>query len=592
MAASALPVLPETAPFGSDQIALLNRVMADTTPEQRSWLSGFLAGVQSAAGTQAAAATSASPRRPLTILYATESGNAESVADEARKRAAKNGFAAKLVDMADTSPEEIAKADNLLVIASTWGEGDPPERATTFYQALMADDAPSFAGRRFAVLALGDSSYVNFCETGRRIDERLASLGAERVADRIDCDLDFEESSESWIDGAVGRLDELTRDAGTRGDVIHVDFHGAAAAYSKRNPFPAEITGHVNLNGSRSGKETIHLELSLAGSGLAYEPGDAIGFVPRNDPAMVEAVLRAAALDGDAAHEGATVAEALAGLYDITTLTRPVIAALAEATGEKRLADLAADPADYIEGRQIVDLLEAFPQTLAPDHLPTVFRKLPPRLYSVASSQKAHPDEAHLLVGVVRYASHSRDRTGVASGMVAERPKTGQTLPVYVKPNKYFRLPADSDRPVIMVGPGTGVAPFRGFLQERRATGAKGRNWLVFGDRTYTHDFLYQLDWQEFRKDGVLDRIDVAFSRDRPEKVYVQDRLWEQRAALFAWLEEGAHLYVCGDEKRMAKDVDAMLHRVVAEAGGMAEERAAAYVAALKQAGRYQRDVY
>lgn len=592
MAATALPVLPETAPFGSDQIALLNRVMADTTAEQRSWLSGFLAGVQSAAGPQAAAAPGASPRRPLTILYATESGNAESIADEAKKRAARNGFAARLVDMAETTPEEIAEAENLLVVASTWGEGDPPERATAFYRALMAEDAPRFTGRRFAVLALGDSSYVNFCETGRALDERLAALGGERVADRIDCDLDFEEPAGSWIEGAIARLDALTGDSGTHGDVIHVDFHGAAAAYSKRNPFPAEITEHVNLNGSRSDKETIHLELSLAGSGLTYEPGDAIGFVPRNDPEMVEAVLRAASLDGDAAHEAATVAEALASVYDITTLTRPVIAALAEVTGEKRLAALAEEPAGYIEGRQIVDLLEAFPHALEAAHLGAIFRKLPPRLYSVASSRKAHPDEAHLLVSAVRYATHGRDRTGVASCMVAERLRAGGTVPVYVKPNKYFRLPEDPGRPVIMVGPGTGVAPFRGFLQERRATGDRGRNWLVFGDRSYTHDFLYQLDWQDFRKDGLLDRIDVAFSRDRPEKVYVQHRLWEQRAALFAWLEEGAHFYVCGDEKRMAKDVDATLHKVVAEAGGMAEDRASDYVTALKQAGRYQRDVY
>lgn len=593
MSGSAVPVLPPSAPFGIEQITLLNRVMAETTAEQRSWLSGFLAGYETASAPAPPVPASRAPR-PLTILFATESGNAEGLAADARKTAAKRGFEGRVLDMADVTPQEVAAAENLLVIASTWGEGDPPERAAPFYAALMAAEAPRFKGTRFAVLALGDSSYVNFCATGRQIDTRLEELGGERVAERVECDLDFEAPAAGWIAGALRRLDDLTGGEGGSGHVIHVDFHAPAASYSKSHPFEAEITALVNLNSSRSDKETIHAELSLAGSGLTFEPGDSIGIVPENDPAMVEAILTAARVDGDARLGERTIADALAHEHDITFLTRPVVDAHARLTEDAGLRTLAAseDLPAYLEGRQIVDLLEDFPHALTAEQLTSILRKLPPRLYSVASSLKAHPDEAHLLIGVVRYESHGRPRKGVASTLVGERLKVGDRLKVCVKPNKYFGLPADPDRPVIMVGPGTGVAPFRAFLQERRAAGAAGRNWLFFGDRRYTHDFLYQLDWQELKKDGVLARIDVAFSRDRPQKVYVQHRMWERRRDLFAWLDDGAHLYVCGNERRMAKDVDATLHRIVADVSGRTPEHTAAYVADLRRHGRYQRDVY
>jgi sulfite reductase (NADPH) flavoprotein alpha-component len=587
---ASLPVLPQSAPFESEQIELLNHVMRQTSAEQRSWLSGFLSGYQAATSPAALEAAASPAKRPLTILFATESGNAEGLAADAKKVAAKQGFAAKILDMADAAPADLGKAENLLVIASTWGEGDPPERAASFYAALMAEDAPRLEGLRFSVLALGDSSYVNFCETGRRIDARLAELGAARIADRIDCDLAYEEPAASWTGGALARLDELTADQkGTGGSVIHVDFNAPASSWSKANPFEAEITELVNLNSSRSDKETIHLELSLEGSGLTYEPGDSLGILPENDAELVELILRAAGLEGDA-----SIRKALASGYDVTALTRPVVEAYARLTGDAALLDLAAsaDLASYLEGRQIIDLLEDYPHELSGEQLASILRKLPPRLYSIASSQKASPDEAHLLLCAVRYRTHGRVRKGVASTFVADRMKPGDRLKVYVKPNKYFRLPTDPSRPVIMIGPGTGVAPFRAFLQERQATSAGGQNWLFFGDRRYTHDFLYQLDWQELHKEGVLSRIDLAFSRDQPEKVYVQHRMWERRHDLFAWLEDGAHLYVCGDEKHMAKDVDATLHAIIADAGGRSREEAAAYVASLKRESRYQCDVY
>jgi sulfite reductase (NADPH) flavoprotein alpha-component len=593
---AALPLLPDTAPFAPEHIEALNAVMARTNAEQRQWLSGFLAGyhVATAGAHVAAPAALPRPRIPLTILYGTESGNAEGVGADLKKAAAKQGFAAKLVDMAEVSPADLADEANLLVVASTWGEGDPPERAAEFYGALMADDAPRFEGVRFAVLALGDSSYVNFCEAGRRIDARLEALGGERIAPRVDCDLDYEGAAAVWSESA---LEELARRAEPEpgpavrsGDIIHVDFAAAPASlHSKANPFPAEITESINLNGSRSTKETVHLELSLEGSGLAFAPGDSLGIVPENDPAMVDAVLRAAALGSDRA-----LRDQLASDFDITVLSRQVIEAYAALNPDPRLPELLANDAwrGYIEGRQILDLLEDFPAQLSGAHLTDMLRKLPPRLYSVASALEANPDEAHLLVGVVRYESHGRARSGVASGFVAERLQVGDRLKVYVKPNKNFRLPDDPDRPIVMIGPGTGVAPFRAFLQYRQATGATGRNWLFFGDRNFTHDFLYQLEWQEWLKEGVLSRLDVAFSRDQPEKIYVQQRLWERRAELFAWLEDGAHLYVCGDEKAMAKDVHAMLAAIVADRSGRSPAAAEAYLTELKKARRYQRDVY
>jgi sulfite reductase (NADPH) flavoprotein alpha-component len=596
MSGSALPVLPESAPFAAEQIRALNAVMAETNVEQRQWLAGFLAGYHAASALPLAAPhAEARAKIPLTILFGTESGNSEGVAADAKKAAAKQGFAAKLVDMAETTPAGLADARHLLVIASTWGEGDPPERAADFYAQLMAEDAPRLEGVRFSVLALGDSSYVNFCEVGRRIDARLAELGAERIAPRVDCDLDYEGQAADWAQGALEKLAERVEPepaaAGSRRGAVILDFANPAAApaYSKTHPFPAEITELINLNGSRSTKQTIHLELSLAGSGLTFEPGDSLGIGPRNDPAMVEAVLRAAGLEGHG-----ELSERLASELDITALSKPVMEALAKVNPAPALTELLEGDRwrGYLEGRQILDLLGDFPCALAPEQLTGLLRRLPPRPYSVASSLRATPEEAHLLVGVVRYESHGRERTGVASGLVAERLRTGDTLPVYVKPNKNFRLPDDPERPVIMIGPGTGVAPYRAFLQERQASGAGGRNWLFFGDRNYTHDFLYQLEWQALLKEGVLSRVDVAFSRDQPEKVYVQHRLWERRAELWAWLEDGAHLYVCGDEKAMAKDVHATLARIVADRSGRSAEAAEAWLGDLRKERRYQRDVY
>ncbi len=531
-------MLPETAPFPADQIVALNRIISGSSAEQRTWLSGFLAGYQAANTPQPAAAAPPARRVPLTILFGTESGNAEALADVARKAAGKLGFAARVLDMAGATPAQVASLQNLLVIASTWGEGDPPQRAADFFAALMADDAPRLENVRYAVLALGDRAYAKFCETGRLFDERFAALGARRVAERVECDLDYEAPAGAWIDGTLGVLQAEVGEP-EAGAVIHVDFArptAGVASWSRARPFEAEIAERIRLSGSRSTSDTWHVELSLEGSAIEYEPGDSLGFIPRNDPALVDAVLHATGLAANASLRMRLIEQ-----YDITTLTR----------------------SPRVEGWQVIDLLESEKRRMSEEELLSLLRPLAPRYYSIASSRKAVPDEAHLLIASVRYQAHGRVRNGVASMDVAERRKPGDRMPVFLKPNAHFRLSADADRPIIMIGPGTGVAPFRAFMQERDVIGARGRNWLVFGHRNYTHDFLYQLEWQDLLKRGVLTRLDVAFSRDQPEKRYVQHALLDARRELFAWVQEGAAIYVCGDADAMAKDVHATLQEVL-----------------------------
>jgi sulfite reductase (NADPH) flavoprotein alpha-component len=598
---ASLPLLPNSAPFRPEEIAALNGVITKTSPEQRAWLSGFLAGFQAASGGAAAgtagAAQAPTKKVPLLILFATESGNAETLAAQTRKAAQKLGFAAKVSDVADISLADAAKAENLMIIVSTWGEGDPPQRAMDFYNGLLAEDAPRFEKTRFSVLALGDRAYVNFCQTGHEIDARLAELGAKRFAPIVECDVDFAAPATAWI---TSTLDTLQKETAGEGAVIHVDFargptaeaadEDAEPLYTRNTPFAAEITELVNLNGTGSSAETWHTELSVEGSGLINAPGDALGIVPVNDPVLVDDILAITGLTGDA-----RVREALSEAQDITTVTRPQVEAYARLTDSAALKALAADAdalRNWLPGRQVIDLLEAAPAKLDAATLTSLLRPLPGRLYSIASSAKAAEDEIHLLISAVRYETHGRRRAGVASVDIAERRRKGESLKVYLKPNVHFRLPADPDRAVIMIGPGTGVAPFRAFCQEREAIGATGKNWLFFGNRHFTHDFLYQLEWQDWKKSGLLTRIDTAFSRDQREKIYVQHRIWEQRKELYSWIEGGAAIYVCGDANAMAKDVNHALIRVIADQAGIDEAAAAAKLDAIRRDGRYLRDVY
>jgi sulfite reductase (NADPH) flavoprotein alpha-component len=588
-------MLPEHAPFTTDQRTALDLLLHGLDPVQRGWLSGFLAAGAPAASSAAPAKV---PSAKLTVLYGTESGNSESLADRTVKEAKKRGFQAVMKNMSEISPADLAKAANLLVIVSTWGDGEPPETAISFYKEFMTADL-ALSGVRYSVCALGDTSYEKFCQTGKDLDARFEALGAVRIFNRQDCDVDYEDSYAGWLEGSLSALAPAS--------AALVSFVAPVVVptveYGKKNPFPAETIDSVLLNGEGSAKETLHLEFSLAESGLSYEPGDALAVIPVNAPDVVKAIIQAAKLTGneeiDVKNVGRKLlADALREDYDITALSRAVLTKLAEAADSATLRALLAEDAkeqlkEYNHGREIIDAIIDFaPHGLSAEALAGIFRKLPPRLYSIASSPLVHTDEVHLTVAAVRYETHGRLRKGVCSTYMADLVKNGDPVQVFVQPNKNFRLPADGSTPIIMVGPGTGVAPFRAFVEHRAALGSSGKNWLFFGDQHYTYDFLYQLEWQDHLKEGVLTRLDVAFSRDQPEKVYVQDRMIQQAKALYEWLEDGAHFYVCGDANRMAHDVHEALISVVENQAGISREAAEAYVEDLKKTKRYQRDVY
>ncbi len=531
------------------------------------------------------------------MLYGSESGNSEELADRTAKEARRRGFKVVLKSMADVAPGNLVEAENLLVIVSTWGDGEPPESAESFYHSLMEEEH-AFGGVNFSVCALGDTSYEKFCQTGKDVDERLEALGAKRLAARKDCDVDYEDAWTEWVMDVLGAVDP--------GSVMVSAAEMADAGqevFGKKNPFPANLLNCQPINGQLSKKETIHVEYSLDGSGLVYQPGDALGVVARNAPDVIGAVLSAARLRGDETIETKVsgrklLADALRDDFDITALSRNVLGKLQIATGSSELEKLLADDAkekfhDYVFGREIVDAIEDFaPNGLSADVLAGLFRKLPPRLYSIASSPLAHPGEVHLTVAVVRYETHGRKRKGVCSSYMADLVKPGEDSKVFVVPNKNFHLPEDPGAPIIMVGPGTGIAPFRSFIEHRAEMGHPGKNWLIMGDQYFQQDFLYQLEWQEYLKSGVLTKLDTAFSRDQPEKVYVQHRMLQNGKKLFEWLEQGAYFYVCGDALRMASDVHDALISVIRENGGMSREEAETYVEGLKAAKRYKRDVY
>ena len=586
-----IPTIPETAPF---------------TAEQRAWLNGYLAGLCSRGTIDPVAARAGVPQpvaalKPLTILFGSQTGTAESLAKRAAKEAGRRGFAATVIDMAGFAAASLAQEQNLLVITSTYGDGEPPDNAKALHAALAAPEAPRLEKLRFSVCGLGDTNYVQFCQCAKDFDARLEKLGAARVAARVDCDLDYEEKFASWLAGAISGLaaDAAPSAASTVEPVASKLAPAAsssvdAAAYSRKNPFPALVLASRNLNGAGSAKQVHHVEFDLGDSGLSYEAGDALGVFAQNGPELVGEVLAALGCDGEEAvpaPDGGTTSlrRALTEHCDLGKPTAELLAAMFAPAAVGRVSD----PPDS-EPHHVLDCLLARSDVkLAPADFVRALRKLQPRLYSISSSPKAHAGRVHLTVGAVRYEHGGRRREGVCSTFLADRVVAGETRAgIFVHTNKAFRPPASGDTPVIMVGPGTGIAPFRAFLHERRATGAKGRNWLFFGDQRAATDFLYREELESLRREGVLTRLDTAFSRDQMEKIYVQHRMLERAAELFAWLEAGAHFYVCGDASRMAKDVDAALQQVVERAGKKSTEAAAAYVDALRAAKRYARDVY
>ncbi|WP_206861403.1 assimilatory sulfite reductase (NADPH) flavoprotein subunit [Lysobacter changpingensis] len=592
------------APLTEDRLAALARVTDGLDTNGLWWLSGYAAGLASrgVAGVQTVTAplADATPAGRLTIVYGSQTGNARRVAERLARQSEAAGLPVRLL-RADAYPtRELKDERTLYLVISTQGDGDPPDDARALVEFIAGKRAPELKQLRYAVLGLGDSSYPQFCAIGNRLDARLAELGATRLLPRADADLDLDTVAEPWLTQALAKAKESLKPAAPLATVTPLRPLQATPAHGRDAPFAAELLANQRLTARGSTKDVRHVELSLEGSGLHYEPGDALGLWPVNPPALVEAILRTAELDGDTVveHGGQSrpLRDWLGEKRELTKLARPFVANHAAQSRSEELNRLLAPDqqpalAALLNEAQVLDLLRRHPAHWSAEELVAALRPLTPRLYSIASSQKHVGDEVHLTVAHVEYDHGDGLRWGAASNHFA-RSEEGARLPVFIEHNERFRLPADAARDVIMIGPGTGVAPFRAFVQERAATGAAGRNWLFFGNPHFRSDFLYQVEWQQALKDGTLHRFDLAFSRDQANKIYVQDRLRERGRELFEWLEGGAHLYVCGDATRMAKDVHAALRDVVAERGGKSAEDAEDYLNTLQQQGRYARDVY
>jgi sulfite reductase (NADPH) flavoprotein alpha-component len=589
---------------------LLHQLSTQQTPLQQMWLSGYLyalaarepsmpAGIE--LPVQLDKIPAAAEKTKVTVLYGSQTGNSKKVAKKAAERLTQAGFKADLQDMNDY-PTKNFKAERFVwLVVSTQGEGVPPVSAESFYQWLHSARAPQLPDLQFTVCALGDKSYLKFCQTGKDFDARLEALGAQRLAARSDCDADYEDAADAWIEAALAALPATVQvPQNGLGTSAHVVSKVATAApkYDRKHPFQATVLEKVRLDGRGSVKETWHVELSLEGSGLHYQPGDSLGIVPQNPESLLKEILYAAMLDGQkkVTFEGETLtlSALLRHKAEITTLNKDVLERYANWTGNAKLKAILEDGNQlktFLWGRNLADLMREFPAAMSEQTLATMLRKISPRLYSIASSTLAHPDEVHLTVAAVRYRHQDRPHLGAASTFIADQLQVGGTVPVFIEENEYFKLPAD-DRDIIMIGPGTGIAPFRAFVEERAERGASGRNWLFFGNPNFETDFLYQTEWLNYLKRGQLDRLDVAFSRDQAEKYYVQHRLDFRSKLVYERLEEGAYLYVCGDKNRMAADVKQAVTQLVARESGQGDDYAQEFVKNLQQQRRYLEDVY
>jgi sulfite reductase (NADPH) flavoprotein alpha-component len=590
-----VPFIPDNAPF---------------TPEQRSWLNGFLAGLYSTTPSVGPVADPP-PSLKIAVLYASQSGTAEGLARKVAKDLKAKGHIVSLVSLEGYTPAALIAERYAIFVASTYGEGEAPDPVRPFYEQLCLEHFPCCENLSYAVLALGDSSYEHFCKFGIDLDNKLAALAGTRICERVDCDIDLDESFSQWKAALYGRIEEIVAARPARSapstsvslaSPLSIEPRNSPL-HTRENPYFAEIIEKRALTQDVSSKLTLHVAFDISGSDIRYEAGDACGVIPQNDIHLVEEILHTLNFNGSVPVQlpkaGATdLHDALLNHLQITRLTRRMIEAYATIGQCQQLFGLLvpeqqAHLEKYTYDRGLIDLLHDYPGVLRdPADLVAMLPRLTPRLYSISSSPSVHGDEIHATIAVVRYRSHNRERGGVCSTLVADRTNAGESLPVYIQPNKRFRLPADPNTPMIMIGPGTGIAPFRSFLHERRALNHTGRNWLFFGERSASTDFLYRDELESMRADGHLTRLDLAFSRDQDHKIYVQDRMLEHGHELFRWIQDGASLYVCGDASRMAKDVDATLHTIVKNEGSLTSDAANEYVQQLKDQHRYHRDVY
>lgn len=576
---------------------------------QLAWLSGYCWAKAQGSGNSLTKELTIS-QEPITesvplsvsVLSASQTGNAKLVADTLAERLKLNGVNVKRTNLADYKAKNLADEKLVLLVTSTQGEGEPPEEGVLLYKWLYGKKAPKLDGLEFAVLGLGDTSYPNFCQAAKDFDQRFEQLGAKRLLERVDADLDFNETANQWIEEITTLIKEksvVTTPVPQAMQVQSVTVTAISSQYHKSNPFPATLITNQKITARQAEKDIRHIELDLSGSGLHYEAGDALGVWFENDPLLVKEILDLLGLKGDEQvnlnEKTLEISTALLSHLELTQNTPSFVKGYAELVKKKKLNTLIADSDKlqaYVQSTPIVDVLHDYPATLSAEQFVGLLRPLTPRLYSISSSSLEVGEEVHLSVGVVRFQHQGKTRSGGASSFLAERVHEGEQIRIFVEHNNNFRLPHDNTKPIIMIGSGTGIAPFRAFVQQRAAEGAEGKNWLIFGNQHFTQDFLYQTEWQQFAKDGYLHQYDFAWSRDQEEKIYVQHKMLEKSTALWQWLQEGAYIYVCGDAAKMAKDVERTLLDVIIQEGKLSHDEAEEYLDHLREEKRYQRDVY
>ena len=590
-------------PLNDNQRNNFNELIKGLTTEQAIWLHGYFEGRLS--GSQVSVpsvsllgATEATPKAPqgkLTILYGSETGHSNELAEKLAEKAANKNIAATVINLYDFNPKKLSEEENVAIIVSTHGEGDPPDMASDFHKFVTGKRVPRLESLNYSVLALGDKSYKHFCKTGEDIDEALKSQGAYRITALAKCDVDYEVSAEIWMNNLLLNLVPTSQ---TQSSVAAGKQEKPVVTYTKKNPFMATVLEKVKITGRDSDKEVYHLELSLEESELIYEPGDSLGIFALNPESLVDQILQKTAFDPEykvtLENGEMTVREAFLHHLEITILTFDTVKKYYEKTKLPDLGKLLDDDKlidEYLYGHDLLDILEDYPYDWNPNKLIEILRQLPPRLYSISSSQDNVGDEVHVTVSVVRYERKNRLRNGACSSHLADNIEIDDQVPVYIEKNPLFKMPANGAK-LIMVGAGTGIAPYRAFLQQRETDNKTGGAWLFFGDRRFQSDFLYQVEWQKWLKSNHLEKMDVAFSRDQDEKVYVQHKLFENKGEVFKWLEDGAYFYLCGDMKSMAKDVNKTLLEIIKIQGGVTAEKAEEYVKKLKREKRFQQDVY